>query len=61
MGGVQSPTRDPTGPAGGTAPALRGGVAVLHDMAVTIADAAAGAYLSEASAGDEGVCWAQLV
>ena len=34
---------------------------MLHDMAVTVADAAAGAYLSEASAGNEGACWAQLV
>ena len=53
--GLPQPPGDP--PASGTPgglPALRGGVAVLHDMAVTIADAVAGSYLGEASTGGEG-------
>ena len=53
-GDPPSSNRDPPRPAGGTGPALKGGVAVLHDMAVTVADAVAGAYLGEASAGSEG-------
>ena len=32
------------------------GAAVLHDMAVTVAEAVAGAYLGEASSGAEGAC-----